>query len=213
MNPCDLHRRHLTLGALGGLGLAALPWASRADEVSRQQAYVNALRQGNCIALIRHATTVAGIGDPAGMRLEDCSTQRNLSEEGRSQSRRIGRWFASHKLAPTQVRSSQWCRCLDTASIAFSREIIGEDLQVTPWVALNSFFQGHGDRRRQLQEAMLAARAIAMRRSYGQFEVWVTHHVVIGSLTGLYPSSGEMVVARYTEPDRPLAVLASGLVF
>lgn len=198
------------------MGSPIIAWPDLADReraTSRERSYVDALRQGGCMVLIRHASTVAGIGDPPGMRLDDCSTQRNLSEEGREQSRRIGRWFASHKLVPTAVRSSQWCRCLDTAKIAFSREIIGADVRVEPWTALNSFFQGQGDQQRQLQEAMQGARSMAMRRSVGQFEVWVTHHVVIGSLTGHYPASGEMVVARYTETGKPLQLLASGLIF
>lgn len=207
MNRVDAYRRQLVLG------IASLPLAAEAASGSRQQSYVDALKQGSCLALIRHAVTEPGIGDPAGMRLDDCSTQRNLSAEGRAQSRRIGKWFASNKLTPSRIRSSQWCRCLDTARIAFSRESLGIDLPVEPWTALNSFFQGQGDRGHQLNEATQAAASLAVQRSYGQFEVWVTHHVVIGALTQHYPASGELVVARYTEPGKPLAVLASGMAF
>lgn len=212
MGLSSIRRRQLALGA-ASLPLASLSTAVRADSGGRQQTYVSALKQGGSVVLIRHAITESGVGDPPGMRLGDCSTQRNLSEEGREQSRRIGQWFASHQLMPTRIRSSQWCRCLDTAKIAFSADGIGKSLVVEPWPALNSFFQGHGDRSRQLQEALQAASSLAMRKSFGQFEVWVTHHVVIGALTGHYPSSGEMVVARYTETGKPLAVAASGLIF
>lgn len=173
---------------------------------------VQALRAGNCIALMRHAITEPGIGDPDGMRLADCSTQRNLSEQGRAQSKHIGEWFRAHQLNPVAVRSSQWCRCLHTAQLAFP------DMSVGPWPALNSFFRDPGsDRDRQMRESIAAARSLALRRSTGQFEVWVTHQVVITALTGRYAAPGELIVARYQEsaaqaPQAPLAVLANGLV-
>ena len=179
-----------------------------------EHAAVSSISRGNCVVLIRHAETVAGIGDPPGMRLDDCSTQRNLSEQGRAQAARMGRWFRDRRLTPTHVRSSQWCRCLDTA-----REAFGSEIPTIPWPALNSFFQGQGDRGSQIREAAAMARSLAMRRSYGQFEVWVTHQVVISALTGYSPSMGEMVVAAYKGPasdalvaEGSLRVLAAGLV-
>lgn len=45
------------------------------------------LEQGGQVVLIRHAVTVPGSGDPPGMRLDDCRTQRNLSAEGRYENR------------------------------------------------------------------------------------------------------------------------------
>ncbi len=165
------------------------------------------------MVLIRHAVTVPGIGDPPGMRLGDCSTQRDLSEEGRAQSRRFGQWFRNAGLTPARVRSSQWCRCLNTAKEAFSEKNFGKPLTIEPWIALNSFFQGHGNRNAQLEEAMREAQSIAMRRSYGQFEVWVTHQVNISALANHSPGMGEMIVAAFDAPTKPLKILASGLTF
>lgn len=209
MSKINLSRRQLSLA------LAASPFAGAAlaQPSNVEGPYVEALKRGNCMVLIRHAITVPGIGDPPGMRLDDCSTQRDLSEEGRAQSRRFGQWFRKHGLMPARVRSSQWCRCLNTAKEAFSEKNFGRQLSIEPWTALNSFFQGHGNRDRQLEEAMQEARAIAMRKSYGQFEVWVTHQVTITSLANHYASMGEMIVAAYDAPGKPLKVLASGLAF
>jgi phosphohistidine phosphatase SixA len=209
MSKINLSRRQLSLA------LAASPFAGAAlaQPSNVEGPYVEALKRGNCMVLIRHAITVPGIGDPPGMRLDDCSTQRDLSEEGRAQSRRFGQWFRKHGLMPARVRSSQWCRCLNTAKEAFSEKNFGRQLSIEPWTALNSFFQGHGNRDRQLEEAIQEARAIAMRRSYGQFEVWVTHQVTISSLANHYASMGEMVVAAYDAPGKPLKILASGLAF
>jgi phosphohistidine phosphatase SixA len=205
----NLQRRQLSLA------LAASPFANLAFAQARdiEGPYIEALRRGNCMVLIRHAVTVPGIGDPPGMRLDDCSTQRDLSEEGRAQSRRFGQWFRRHGLAPTRVRSSQWCRCLNTAKEAFSEKNFGAALAIEPWTALNSFFQGHGNRNAQLAQAMQEARSIALRKSFGQFEVWVTHQVTISSLANHYASMGEMIVATYDAPEKPLKLLASGLTF
>ncbi len=205
----NLQRRQLSL-TLAASAFAGSAFAQIRDV---EGPYIEALRKGNCMALIRHAITVPGIGDPPGMRLDDCSTQRDLSEEGRAQSRRFGQWFRKHGLVPARVRSSQWCRCLNTAKEAFSEKNFGTQLAIEPWTALNSFFQGHGNRNAQLAEAMQQARSIAMRKSVGQFEVWVTHQVTISSLANHYASMGEMIVAAYDAPEKPLKVLASGLAF
>ncbi len=45
------------------------------------------LKGGGQVILIRHAITTPGLGDPPGMRLDDCTTQRNLTDEGRGHAR------------------------------------------------------------------------------------------------------------------------------
>ncbi len=137
------------------------------------------LRQGSCAVLIRHAETEPGIGDPSNFQLGECRTQRNLSLAGREQARRMGQWFATRKLVPREVLSSQWCRCRDTAELAFGRH--GE------WPALNSTFG-----RSQLQAAQTReVRERLAQVPQGQFEVWVTHQVNMTHLTDEYPSMGE----------------------
>lgn len=164
---------------------------------------VQAIRAPGAVVMIRHAQTEPGIGDPENFRLSDCSTQRNLSQEGRQQSVRLGQWFFRQGLQPKQVLSSQWCRCLDTAKLAFSSQAA-----VRPFPALNSFFQGHGDREAQLRQARTHATARLQGGETG-FEVWVTHQVTISALTGVYLGMGELLVAT---PDRSgqFRVLAQG---
>ncbi len=160
--------------------LTLLPWvgARAADD----EALARALRQGACAVVFRHAQTVAGIGDPPGFRLETCSTQRNLSDEGRTQARRIGEWFAARRLRPLAVRSSAWCRCQDTARLAFGT--------VDPWAPLNSTFDDAA-----LSPAATARLREALRALPADgFEVWVSHQVNITALTGRFASSGEAFV-------------------
>jgi hypothetical protein len=78
----------------------------------------SSLREGTgYVVLLRHAQTTPGTGDPPGFKLEDCSTQRNLSEAGRTQARQIGQAIRDRKILIAQVFSSQYCRCLETARL------------------------------------------------------------------------------------------------
>ncbi|MBI1845857.1 MAG: histidine phosphatase family protein [Candidatus Rokubacteria bacterium] len=113
--------------ALGAaLALLALPASAGAAD-----GLWELLRAGGQVVLLPHATTGGAPGDPAGFRLADCTTQRNLSAAGREEARRIGRAFRARRIPVASVMSSRWCRCLETALLAFDR--------VEPWPALDSF--------------------------------------------------------------------------
>ena len=79
------------------------------------------LKGGGQVVLMRHAITTPGVGDPPGMRLDDCSTQRNLTDEGRRHARQTGEVFRARGVAVDRVRASPWCRCLETARLAFGK--------------------------------------------------------------------------------------------
>jgi phosphohistidine phosphatase SixA len=140
--------------------------------------------QGGIALLIRHAATEPGVGDPPGMRLGACATQRNLSAAGRAQAERLGPWLAAAGHVPQAVRSSRWCRCLDTARLAFGR--------VEPWDALDSFFDDRG--REPAQTAALRQALAALPA--GRVEAWVTHMVNIQALAGEAVAMGELLVVR-----------------
>jgi Histidine phosphatase superfamily (branch 1) len=161
-------RRWLLSGAAWTLTSTAMP-AQDLPELCRQGG----------VLLVRHASTEPGTGDPTGFRLGQCHTQRNLSDAGRQEAVAMGAWFRRHGLVPAAVRSSQWCRCQDTARLAFGGF---ED-----WPALNSTFGGQGDLPGQLD--VLRERLRPHRP--GVLEVWVTHQVIMTGLTGAYPAMSE----------------------
>jgi broad specificity phosphatase PhoE len=132
---------------------------------------------------MRHASTDSTTGDRDTMRLEDCSIQRNLSPSGRDEARRIGGAFKSRGIAVGDVRSSVWCRCRDTATLAFG--------MANRWLPLNSFF-----RNRDREPSRTGAVHELVGRHRGGTLVLVTHQVNITALTGLYPAEGEMIVLR-----------------
>ncbi len=142
------------------------------------------LREGGCLLLIRHANTEPGLGDPAGFRLDDCRTQRNLSQDGRRQAQALGDALRRADVPIGPVRSSRWCRCIDTARLAFGR--------VEPWPVLDSFFsdrEAEPARTRELRDWALAFRGPGNA-------ALVTHQVNITALVGPVPAMGEVIALR-----------------
>lgn len=149
-----------------------------------QAALWDAIKSGEHVVLMRHALA-PGTGDPDDFDLDDCGTQRNLSNEGRAQAKRIGARFQAAGIASARVYSSQWCRCVETAELLNLGPI--EELQ-----SLNSFFR-RPERRAATTEALkdwLAGQPLDRPL------ILVTHQVNITALTGVYPRSGEMIVIK-----------------
>ena len=177
----QLPRRRFTASLLG-LALGT-PLLARAQRTGDPADFWALLRQGGNVLLMRHAQTEPGTGDPPNFRLGDCSTQRNLSDAGREQARRIAAAFQREKIALDEVRSSAWCRCVDSAELAFGRN--------TVWPPINSFFR-QGDSEQQTREVLQALQAFTAPRNL----VLVTHQVNISALTGEFTRMGEMLLTR-----------------
>lgn len=147
------------------------------------------LRQGGGVLVMRHALA-PGTFDPPGFRVGDCSTQRNLSAEGRAHARRIGQWFAAQALQPAAVRTSPWCRCTETAELAFAATT-----KVQPWAALGSP-RGADEATNRAALRQLAQALAAATQQRGRFEVWVTHNFVLQDFAGQWLREGEGVLLR-----------------
>ncbi len=170
--------------------LLIMPAIAADDEVALWEA----LRSGGHVALLRHALA-PGTGDPPEFKIGDCATQRNLSDEGREQARRIGERFRANGIERAQVLSSQWCRCLETARLL--------DLgPVREFPVINSFFRNY--ERREPQTGQL--RQWISEQDLRQPLVLVTHQVNITALTNVYPRSGELVIIRRDDEDGILVI-------
>jgi phosphohistidine phosphatase SixA len=161
------------------LALAVFLAPAHADE-----ALWHALQQGGHVLYIRHALTTPGFGDPPGFRLEDCSTQRNLSDAGRGQARRMGETLRRRGVPIGEVLSSPWCRCVETAKLAFGR--------AKTWAALSNLHARHENAEKQV-------RAIGPR--VGGYRgkdnlVLVSHGSVAVALAGERPAMGEVLVLK-----------------
>ena len=154
---------------------------------------INQLEDGGKLIFIRHAYA-PGSGDPNNFNLNDCSTQRNLSEEGRKQAKYIGEIFRRNKIKIDEVLSSEWCRCKETAKIAF------KDFSTNNF--LNSFYSSKYAKNKDKQ--VDALKNFIKNFKSNKNLVFVTHYVLISEVLNYNPSSGEIVVS-----DKNLNIIGS----
>ena len=145
------------------------------------------LKKPDHVLLMRHAIA-PGIGDPAGYKLQDCKSQRNLDATGRAQAQKTGHWLRAQGVGNALVFTSAWCRCKDTAeNLAFGTPVLEP--------SLNSFFD---DMRQGPQSNVnLQKFIVSQLKSKGDKAlILVTHHVNIAEFTGENVGSGDMVLAK-----------------
>jgi len=142
------------------------------------------LKKGSNVIFIRHAYAPGG-GDPDNFDIKDCSTQRNLSESGRKQSKKIGNFFEKNKIPIEQVITSEWCRCKETAQIAFGK------FETKNF--LNSFFSSKFLKNKKTQIKDL--KKFINNWNSDKNLILVTHYVVIKEVLDYAPSSGEIVIS------------------
>lgn len=158
---------------------------------AQEHAAWSMLREGRAVLILRHATA-PGYADPPGFVLEDCATQRNLDEAGRSEAKRWGDLLRQNGVSSPRILSSRWCRALETAR----RMALAP---VEPVAVLDSFFDRPGQG---------ATQTAALRRLINSLPpeppvVLVTHQVNITALTGVFPRSGEGIVLALPVNDPP----------
>jgi phosphohistidine phosphatase SixA len=158
------------------LALLSLPSPALADET-----LWSLLEKGGQVVLMRHAVTTPGVGDPPGFRLDHCSTQRNLTDDGRRDARHVGAAFRARGVVVENVLSSPWCRCVETANLAFGKAEVS--------TALSNLFTHPENRDQQVREMreLIAAPRVGNR-------VLVSHGSTIAALTGVSLDTAEMLV-------------------
>ncbi len=144
------------------------------------------VRSGQAVVIMRHALA-PGTGDPSNFKLGDCTTQRNLSEAGRSQAKLIGNVLRSNGVSDISLYSSEWCRCIETAAL------LGFGTP-QPEPILNSFYQDRSTA--ETQTEALNEKLRLWLNEPNSVNVLVTHQVNISGLTGQYAGSGDMLIVR-----------------
>ena len=145
---------------------------------------MNQLEEGGKLIFIRHAYA-PGSGDPDNFNLNDCSTQRNLSEDGKKQAQLIGVFFKENKIKIDKILSSEWCRCKETAFIAF------EDFETKDF--LNSFYSIKFAKNKKTQVKNL--KKYVNKWNSKKNLILVTHYVVISEVLNYAPGSGEIIIS------------------
>lgn len=183
-----IRRAKLIAFSLAALTIAPVVMSALAADDS-EEAW-EALSNGGHVALIRHGNAPPGFGgDPPGFRLDDCTTQRNLDDKGRAQSKALGEAFRNHGVRVDRIMSSPVCRCMDTASLM----AVG---QVDSSWALLPDRDAARPRLRELKEI------VSSWRGAGTL-VLVTHGFTIEALIGMIPEQAETIVLRPTPGVEP----------
>jgi phosphohistidine phosphatase SixA len=170
------------------LALALLPSCGegeRSDEAgpsAQDAALAEALKRGGVALVMRHAITESTTDREE--TIGDCTTQRNLSEEGREQARRVGRDVEALGVPVDEVLASPMCRTTETAELAFgdaeaSMALLSAGEDATP----------ADDRRIARLKRMATA-------PDGSAKVLVTHTGNIGGAFGEIVQEGDIVVVR-----------------
>ena len=144
---------------------------------------ISELKKGGNLIFIRHAYAPGG-GDPDNFDLNDCKTQRNLNNTGRKQAKNIGSFFKNNEIQIDIVISSEWCRCQETAQIAFNK--FGTKS------FLNSFYDKKfiKNKDKQIKKLNNFIKNLKNEKNI----VFVTHYVVISELLNISPASGEVII-------------------
>ncbi len=153
------------------------------------------LRSGSSLIIMRHADA-PGFSDPPGYRLNDCSTQRNLGDDGRKQAAEIGQWLAAQGIQEARVFSSPWCRCIDTATLL-------KKGRVTPESSLGSFFEemSRSDKQTRELEAFIKKQLSSGNKTP---LILVSHQVNIRAFTGVSVGSGQMLLVKVNKQGQAI---------
>ena len=144
-----------------------------------------ALAKGGHVAVIRHGNAPPGYGgDPPGMKMDDCKTQRNLDDIGREQARAIGEAFRKRGVRVDRIVASPMCRCQETGQLMAVGSV------ETSWSLLPD--TGPSPVRfLELKEIVSAWRGPGTL-------VLVTHALTVRPLSGFLPAQAETVVLKPT---------------
>lgn len=145
---------------------------------------IKELKEGGKLIFIRHAYA-PGNGDPDNFNIADCNTQRNLNYKGKEQAKKIGKFFKENEIIIDKILSSEWCRCKETAKLAFGEFSIKS--------FLNSFYSFKFAKNKTKQMRDLK-RYVKISKSKNNL-IFVTHYVVISEILDYAPSSGEIVIS------------------
>jgi phosphohistidine phosphatase SixA len=138
------------------------------------------------VLLMRHSLA-PGVGDPENFSLNDCSTQRTLSDLGRQDARDVGKWLERRQIKITRVESSRWCRAKETAELLNLGKVrLNRNL--------DSLFE-ETDLLNHPQTIRIRKQIVDYRNKPGLL-ILVGHFVNISALTNVGVASGEGVLVR-----------------
>lgn len=166
----------------------AEPGVPDAADALQSGQLVQALRQGGLVIYFRHADTGPAYQEQ-GIDLARCETQRNLNDKGRREASDIGKQFGRLQVPVGEVRASQFCRCRETAELAFAKA------SIDPVLTGVSRAPEAADRRAAASAGL--KRLLAARPAAGTNTILVSHGYNLWDAEGFHlGTQGEAAVYR-----------------
>lgn len=162
---------------LVGMAYSAVYAASAPEEHLSPEELIDALKQGGLVLYFRHGETDHSSEDQHPVDLADCSTQRNLSEQGRNEARGIADAIARLGIQIDDVVSSPFCRCRDTARLAFGRYRVDDNL----------YFAVVIDKEQRARQSEWLRQMLSTPPKAGANNVVVSHTANLRETTGIWP--------------------------
>jgi phosphohistidine phosphatase SixA len=206
-----LRRRLLHLLALALLGAAAPAGAQAAGPALEGRALVDALRRGGYVLYMRHTATDFGESDERMTSFEDCSRQRNLTDQGRAEARAIGAALRELRIPVGEVLASPYCRTLETGRLVFGR--VTTSMAVRGGPARPESPERYAELRTLLSTPPPAATNLAIASHGNPFHaVAGAPYLAEGEIAVVQPQgNGQFrIVARIGKDDWPALVRAAG---
>lgn len=145
------------------------------------------LQRGGYVLYMRHGQTDGSRPDRMPeVDLDDCTTQRPLTEEGRRTALRVGEAIRKARLPIGDIHISPLCRVRDTASAAFPRQ--------TP--LLDKHLMYTANLTAQQKEPILARtrQLLSTTVAAGRLRLLIAHAPNLMDIMGYFPREGTVVV-------------------
>jgi len=198
-------RRTLVAALVAGLSSALVPFALAQPDSAMPAAkdalsgarLLDALRRGGYVLYIRHTSTDFGQNDEGMTSFDDCTKQRNLTDQGRAEARAIGAAIAKLRIPIGEVLASPFCRTVETAKLVFGHATISNAVRGGP--AAPDHPERYADLRKLLSTPVAHGNNLAIASHGNPFRsVAGTPYLAEGEVAVVEPlgNNGFRIVAR-----------------
>ena len=160
---------------------------------------IQEIQRGGHILYVRHGVTDHSQKDEFPPQLDDCSTQRNLSDVGREKLKKISAMIQQLEIPIGNVFSSPYCGCKETAQLVFGKYTIEPDLQFS--ISKNKEESIHlGEKLRAMMMAM---------KPGSKNDVFVGHTSNLKDGLGVWPKPEAVIVVFQKTKDK---IMLKGMI-
>lgn len=162
---------------------------------------LNQARAGGYILFIRHGPTDSAYPDQVPIDLNDCTTQRPLTDSGRALMAQVGEYMRQADLPIGEIYSSPLCRAKETADLLFGEGRYEVDDELMYVAALTDVEKQPIIARTQF----LLSTAVAP----GLNRVLVAHGPNMVEVMEYFPVEGTLVIIEADEENNQFTYIAS----